>query len=232
MSVISRSLLSVLFLSGVSIVQAAQLETQAQRFSYAVGVQLGKNLKSQNISVDSAAFTAAIIDVMQGKPLQLTPQEMAQALQEAQQVAIRAREERGQAALAAGKKFLEENKKKDGVVLLPSGLQYIELEAGKGETPKANAKVTVHYKGTMIDGTEFDSSYKRGTPTSFRLNGVVKGFREALSRMNTGAHWQVFMPPELAYGSRGAGNKIGPNETLIFDIKLISFDNSDKDQKD
>ena len=225
MSLVLRSLLTVFFLTGMSTVLAAQLETQEQRFSYAVGVQLGKNLKSQNISVDGAAFTAAIIDVMLGNPLQLTPQEMAQAMQEAQQAAIKAREERGQAALAAGTKFLEENKKKEGVVVLPSGLQYIELEAGEGETPKANAKVTVHYKGTTINGTEFDSSYKRGSPSSFRLNGVVKGFREALSRMKTGAHWQVFMPPELAYGPRGAGNKIGPNETLIFDIKLISFNN-------
>lgn len=231
MPVVLKSLLSALFLGSVLVVQAAELKTQEQRFSYALGVQLGKNLKNQNISVDGAAFTAAIVDVMQENPLQLTPQELTQAMQNAQQSAITARKERGQAALIAGKKFLEENTKKEGVVVLPSGLQYIELEPGKGESPEENAKVTVHYKGSLINGTEFDSSYKRGKPTSFRLNGVVKGFREALSRMKAGANWQVFMPSDLAYGPRGAGKNIGPNETLIFDIKLISFENPEKSEK-
>ncbi len=226
-----KSLLFTLCLTCVFIAQAAELKTQEQRFSYALGIQFGQNLKSQNINVDGAAFTAAIVDVMQGNELQLTPQEMTQAMQMAQQAVVKAREERGQAALDAGKKFLEENKKKDGVVVLPSGLQYIELAAGEGDSPKENAKVTVHYKGTLINGTEFDSSYKRGKPTSFRLGGVVKGFREALSRMSAGANWQVFMPSDLAYGPRGAGNKIGPNETLIFDLKLISFENPAKTEK-
>ena len=124
--------------------------------------------------------------------------------------------------LDEGKKFLVENQKKGGIKTLPSGLQYKVLTEGSGKMPKAEDTVTVNYKGTLIDGTEFDSSYKRGQPATFQVKGVIKGWTEALQLMKQGAKWQLFIPPELAYGERGAGRDIGPNATLIFEVELIS----------
>jgi FKBP-type peptidyl-prolyl cis-trans isomerase FklB len=123
---------------------------------------------------------------------------------------------------ADGKKFLAENVKKAGVKSLPSGLQYKEITPGKGKSPKAADTVTVHYKGTLIDGTEFDSSYKRGEPATFPVSGVISGWTEALQLMKEGAKWHLFIPPDLAYGERGAGHDIGPNATLVFEVELIS----------
>lgn len=122
-----------------------------------------------------------------------------------------------------GDAFLAENKDKKGIVSLPSGLQYKVIKEGEGDTPKATDKVTVHYRGTLIDGTEFDSSYGRGEPATFPVNGVIPGWTEALQLMNAGSKWQLFIPSKLAYGERGAGGKIGPNSTLIFDVELISI---------
>jgi FKBP-type peptidyl-prolyl cis-trans isomerase FklB len=121
-----------------------------------------------------------------------------------------------------GKKFLAENQKKAGVKTLPSGLQYKVLTEGAGKTPKAEDTVTVNYKGTLIDGTEFDSSYKRGQPATFQVKGVIKGWTEALQLMKEGSKWHLFIPPELAYGERGAGRDIGPNATLIFEVELLT----------
>jgi FKBP-type peptidyl-prolyl cis-trans isomerase FklB len=121
-----------------------------------------------------------------------------------------------------GAAFLAENKKKEGVVTLPSGLQYKIITQGTGNTPKATDTVTVNYRGSLVDGTEFDSSYKRGQPATFPVNGVIKGWTEALQLMKEGAKWQLFIPSDLAYGEKGAGNVIGPNATLIFDVELIS----------
>ena len=123
---------------------------------------------------------------------------------------------------ADGEKFLAENAKKEGVKSLPSGLQYKEITPGKGKSPKATDTVTTHYKGTLIDGTEFDSSYKRGEPATFPVSGVISGWTEALQLMKEGAKWQLFIPPNLAYGEKGAGRDIGPNATLIFEVELIS----------
>jgi FKBP-type peptidyl-prolyl cis-trans isomerase FklB len=123
---------------------------------------------------------------------------------------------------ADGEKFLAENAKKEGVKSLPSGLQYREITPGKGKSPKATDTVTTHYKGTLIDGTEFDSSYKRGEPATFPVSGVISGWTEALQLMKEGAKWQLFIPPNLAYGEKGAGRDIGPNATLIFEVELIS----------
>ena len=123
---------------------------------------------------------------------------------------------------ADGEKFLVENARKEGVTTLPSGLQYKEIKAGKGKSPKATDTVTTHYKGTLIDGMEFDSSYKRGEPATFPVSGVIPGWTEALQLMKEGAKWQLFLPSNLAYGERGAGRDIGPNATLIFEVELIS----------
>jgi FKBP-type peptidyl-prolyl cis-trans isomerase FklB len=122
-----------------------------------------------------------------------------------------------------GEAFLAENKKKEGVITLPSGLQYKVIKAGSGNKPKATDTVTVHYQGTLVNGTEFDSSYRRGQPVSFPVNGVIPGWTEALQLMEAGAKWQIVIPSNLAYGDRGAGPQIGPNATLIFEIELISI---------
>jgi FKBP-type peptidyl-prolyl cis-trans isomerase FklB len=135
-------------------------------------------------------------------------------------------EVQGKKNLEAGQAFLEANKKKEGVVTLPSGLQYKVLTEGKGKQPKSSDSVIAHYRGTLINGTEFDSSYKRNEPATFPVQGVVKGWQEALPLMKEGAKWQIYIPADLAYGPRGAGQAIGPNETLIFDIELISVKDS------
>ena len=122
-----------------------------------------------------------------------------------------------------GETFLAENKNKEGVVTLPSGLQYKVITAGAGPTPKLTDTVTTHYRGTLIDGTEFDSSYKRNQPATFQVNGVIAGWTEALQLMHVGSKWQLFIPANLGYGARGAGGKIGPNATLIFDIELLAI---------
>jgi len=223
MSLLLRNTISAALLAGTSlIVQAADLDTAEQKFSYVLGFQFGQQMKTEGIEIDVAAFAAAIDDVFKEQPLQMGMDEMRTALQSGQQALLQKKQAEAQAALEAGKAFLEQNKTKEGVVVLPSGLQYIELKAGEGESPGADAEVTVHYRGTLIDGQEFDSSYKRGQPTSFGLDGVIPGFRESLTLMKPGAKWQVFVPSEMGYGVKGAGSSIGPNQTLIFEIELIS----------
>lgn len=223
MSLILKNTISTLLLVGASaIVQAADLSTTEQKFSYTLGFQAAQQMKSQGISVDVASFATGLDDVLNAKPVQLSVDEMRAALEATQKVMTEKKQVEAQAALDAGNAFLEENKLKEGVVVLPSGLQYVELKAGEGESPKGDAEVTVHYRGTLINGQEFDSSYNRGEPTSFGLNGVIPGFQEALTLMKPGAKWQVFIPSEIGYGAKGAGANIGPNQTLIFEIELIS----------
>ncbi len=219
-----KALLSALLIFISSAPQAVELDTADKRFSYTLGVRFGQQLKTEGVQVDGVAFAAAIDDVIQGNALQLNPQQMSEAMQTGRDALIQAKKEQAQAAQEAENKFLEENKKKEGVVVLPSGLQYIELAAGEGESPKNDSKVTVNYRGTLINGKEFDSSYSRGEPASFKLDGVIPGFREALSQMKPGAKWQVFIPSKMGYGPAGAGAVIGPNETLIFEIELISVE--------
>ena len=224
MSLSRNAVLSALMIFSSNTLLAVELETVDQRFSYSLGVRFGQQLKAEGVNVDSAAFAAAVEDVIQGKELQLTQQQMSEAVQTARNAFVQKKKEQAQAAQEAGQKFLEENKKQEGVVVLPSGLQYLELAAGEGESPTKDSKVTVNYRGTLIDGTEFDSSYSRGQPASFKLDGVIPGFGEALGRMKPGAKWQVFIPSELGYGAAGAGSAIGPNETLIFEVELISVE--------
>ncbi|MDJ0738194.1 MAG: FKBP-type peptidyl-prolyl cis-trans isomerase [Gammaproteobacteria bacterium] len=194
----------------------------SERYSYTMGVRLGQMLKEQGIErLDSQAFATAIDDVMSGRALRLSDAEMRDAVVAQQRQFTEQRAQQAQANLEAGQAFLAANAGKPDVVVLPSGLQYRALASGDGEQPTAQDRVRVHYHGTRIDGSVFDSSVERGEPADFPLSGVVPGFREAISNMRVGDHWQVFLPSALAYGERGAGSDIGPNEALIFEIRLL-----------
>lgn len=194
----------------------------SERYSYAMGVRLGQLLKGQGIGrLDSRAFAAAIDDVLSGQPLRLSEDEMRQAIVEQQRVFAEQRAQRAQANLEAGQAFLTQNAARPDVVVLPSGLQYRVLQSGSGASPGEDGSVRVHYHGTLIDGSVFDSSVERGQPVEFALAGVIPGFAEAISRMRVGDRWQVFIPGALAYGEEGAGTDIGPNETLQFEIELL-----------
>jgi len=201
---------------------ADTIKTDAQKFGYAVGYQIGQNLKNQGLGdVDVKALSQAITDVLKEQKLKLSMDEMQKAVQGKQEKMLAERNAKGDKAKEAGAKFLAENKKKPGIVTLESGIQYKVITEGKGQKPTLNDTVVAHYRGTLIDGTEFDSSYKRGEPATFPLNGVIKGWQDVLPLMAEGSKWQVFIPSDLAYGERGAGANIGPNETLIFDIELV-----------
>lgn len=200
---------------------AAKPATDKEKFSYALGFQIGQGFKRDGIDVDTKVMSEAIDDVISGKQPQLSMDEMRGAMEAAQQAVLAKRAEMADKAKAAGTAFLAENKKKSDVKTLPSGLQYKVISSGKGKQPGANATITAHYKGTLLDGRVFDSSYVRGEPATFNINQVIKGWQEILPLMHEGDKWQVYIPAELGYGERGSGNNIGPNETLIFDIELI-----------
>jgi FKBP-type peptidyl-prolyl cis-trans isomerase FklB len=196
----------------------------SERYSYAMGVRLGQLLKGQGIrQLDSKAFAAAIDDVLLNRPLRLDDNEMVAAIREQQRVFANQREQRAQTNLVAGREFLAKNAGNADVVVLPSGLQYRVLDSGTGAQPGAGDRVRVHYHGTLLDGTVFDSSVDRGQPVDFSLTAVIPGFRESISRMRVGDRWQVFLPSALAYGEEGAGTAIGPNETLTFEIQLLDI---------
>ena len=223
-------ILSLAFLWAGSFCFAAEkpeLKDQKDKESYTLGYQFGQTMKHQGLDLNLDVYTSGIRDALGGSKPQLSQEEMRQTISELQKKAAAARgkelkeKEISQKNLAAGKAFLEENKKKEGVKTLPSGLQYKVLAEGSGKTPKAADNVTVNYKGTLINGAEFDSSYKRGTPTTFQVNKVVKGWTEALQLMKEGSKWELFIPPNLGYGERATGN-IPPNSTLIFQVELIS----------
>ncbi|MCM8756908.1 MAG: FKBP-type peptidyl-prolyl cis-trans isomerase [Candidatus Omnitrophica bacterium] len=195
------------------------------KLSYALGQEIGTSLKNLDTVVEWDWFLRGIKDAFEGKEPLVPAAEANQLRQDLlQKVQAKKREER--AALAEknkleGNKFLEENAKKEGVVTTPSGLQYQILKNGTGPKPVLTDKVKVHYRGTLLDGQEFDSSYRRGEPVIFPLTGVIKGWQEALKLMNTGSTWRIFVPPHLAYGERGAGQTIGPNAVLIFEVELL-----------
>ena len=202
---------------------ATTLDTDKQKISYIFGIQVGQNMMQEGVELDIEAFKAGVADMMAGQQPQLdqaTAEQVVQAYQaqKAQELAKVMNEKQAQA-----KAFMEENAKKDDVVTTDSGLQYEVLKEGDGATPTENDKVIANYKGTLIDGTVFDSSYDRGEPATFPVNGVIQGWQEALKMMKEGAKWRIVVPANLAYGPRGAGNLIGPNETLIFEIELIAI---------
>ncbi len=203
------------------------LKDQNDKVSYSIGMDIGNNLKKQSIDIDPDILAQGIKDTFSGGKTLLTEQEFRDTLT-AFQIELRAKQIERTKELAdknkkEGEAFFAENKKKDGLMTLPSGLQYKIIKEGTGETPKLEDTVTVNYRGTLIDGTEFDSSYRRGQPATFSVKGVIAGWTEALQLMKVGSKWQLFVPSNLAYGERGAGRDIGPNATLIFDIELISI---------
>ena len=205
----------------------ATLETERQKFSYAWGYSIGQLLMrefaEQIETLDRDAVLAALRDVMSGSELAMSLPEMEAVLRARQEQARVEQAARADEALAMGRAFLEENRAREGVATTDSGLQYEILTPGAGERPTAEDTVVVHYRGTLLDGTEFDSSYRRGNPTTFPLAGVIEGWQEALQLMREDAKWKVYIPPELGYGARGSGGGIGPNETLVFEIELIEI---------
>ena len=205
------------------------LKTQKEKASYAIGMNIGKNLKRDSVEVDPAVLYRALKDAYTGSKLLLTDEEAKTALTTLQ-AEVRGKEEAKTKAAAVenkktGEAFLAANKTKEGVVTLPSGLQYKIIKAGNGPKPTAEDTVLCHYRGTLVDNTEFDSSYKRGEPLKIPVGGVIKGWTEAIQLMPAGSKWQLFIPSDLAYGERGApGSPIGPNSTLVFEVELISIE--------
>lgn len=201
--------------------EALKLDDDAKKLSYTLGFQIAQNLARQGMALDAEAASRAVHDVFSGAKPMLSAEEMQAVVQRIQQAAVEKRKTAAEASLKVGETFLAENKKKAGVKTLASGLQYKVMTAGSGKSPAAEDTVEVHYEGKLINGKVFDSSIQRGKSISFGVNKVIKGWTEALQLMKEGAKWQVYIPSKLAYGENGAGNAIGPNETLIFDIELI-----------
>lgn len=203
------------------------LQTLEQKASYSFGVDVAVRLQQQGIELDINALNQGIADAYNGKELALNDEDRTLAKtefqQQLQQALIQKQTAIAEANLAAGKAFLEENAKKPGVVTTESGLQYKIITTGDGKQPKDSDTVTTHYKGTLIDGREFDSSYKRNKPASFPVKNVIKGWTEALQLMHVGDKWQLFIPSDLAYGANQRGELIQPNSTLIFDIELLGI---------
>jgi FKBP-type peptidyl-prolyl cis-trans isomerase FklB len=203
------------------------LETQKDKLSYAIGMNFGASLRKQSVEVDTNILVRGLKDSLAGGKTLLTDDE-SRAVVAGLQAEMRKKQEEkmaqaGEVNMKEGQDFLAANKSKEGVVTLPSGLQYKILQAGTGPKPATSDSVVCNYRGTLINGTEFDSSYKRGQPATFPVSGVIKGWTEALQLMPVGSKWQLFVPAELAYGARGAGPGIGPNSTLIFEVELISI---------
>ena len=214
-----------MLLTTFSTAQAAGLTadamTQPQKYSYIQGYRLAQALRQKAPELDTDAFVQAIRDGLSGQASALNPQQTQATLDEQQRIMTTEANARAAANGAKGKAFLAENKTKPGVKELLSGVQYEVLKAGNGKTATAEDKVTLHYEGTLLDGTVFDSSYARDTPATFGVSQVVPGFSEALQSMKEGDTWRVVIPAHLAYGQQGAGGRIGPNETLVFKIELI-----------
>jgi len=216
-----KIILSLIVLVGFSSINAQNLSTEMEKVSYSLGVNVAKSVKDQGLeSIDSEAIAKAFKDVFEGNTLEISEEEANIVLQD---YFGKLANKKQQVNIEAGKKFLDENAKREGVVTTSTGLQYEVLKEGSGNSPKETDQVTVHYHGTLIDGTVFDSSVDRGQPATFPVNGVIPGWVEALQLMNTGAKYKLFIPSDLAYGERGAGGAIGPHATLIFEVELISI---------
>jgi FKBP-type peptidyl-prolyl cis-trans isomerase FklB len=200
--------------------KSPQLKDQKDKVSYSIGLNIGFNLGRQNVQVNPDVLAAGIKDAIAGKP-QLNTDQVKEVMATFEKDMQQKQKAAGEKNASEGAKFLEENKKKEGVKATASGLQYKVLKEGAGPQPKETDTVTVNYRGTLINGTEFDSSYKRGQPATFPLNGVIKGWTEGLQLMKTGSKYQFFVPANLAYGDRNVGPDIAPNSTLIFEVELI-----------
>jgi FKBP-type peptidyl-prolyl cis-trans isomerase FklB len=213
---------------------APALTTQKDKFSYALGMNLGTSLRKQSVPVDPAILARGLRDSLAGGKTALTEDQARATLMEVQTEMRKKQQEQmqlaGEASKKEGEAFLAANKSKEGVVTLPSGLQYKILTPGTGPKPTATDSVVCNYRGTLINGTEFDSSYKRGQPATFPVTGVIKGWTEALQLMPVGSKWQLFIPSDLAYGERSPSPDIGPDSTLIFEVELLSIQNKSADQ--
>jgi FKBP-type peptidyl-prolyl cis-trans isomerase FklB len=204
-------------------VHAAKVETDMEKISYALGVIFGQNVTRQGMELDTPAFLQAIEDVLTNAEIKLSNDEMKRIMNDFQKKEQKKKNNQADTNKVNGEKFLAENKKKEGVTETASGLQYKVITTGKGGKPTSSSKVLVHYRGTLIDGTEFDSSYARGEPVELGVNQVIKGWQETLPLMTVGSKWQIVVPSDIGYGQRGAGATIGPNATLLFDIELIEI---------
>ena len=224
--ILSLSLLSCS--SGEKNASKKALKSDSERFGYALGMNIGASLKQMQTDIDLPSLLAGLRDTFEGTEPLLTSEQAAEArkefskkVQEKQAEKIKHASEKNR---KEGEAFLTENKKKEGVITTESGLQLVVLKEGDGPKPKATDRVKVHYRGTLLDGTEFDSSYKRGQPVTFPVNGVIAGWTEALQLMKVGSKVRLFIPSNLAYGERGAGQRIGPNAALIFEVELLGIE--------
>src|SRR6266702_3752603 len=202
--------------------KSPQLKDQKDKVSYSIGLNIGFNLSRQNVQINPDVVSAGIKDAIAGKPL-LTTDQVKEVMATFEKDMEQKQKAAGEKNASEGAKFLEENKKKDGVKTTASGLQYKVIKDGTGAQPKATDTVTVNYRGTLINGTEFDSSYKRGQPATFPLNGVIKGWTEGVQLMKTGSKYQFFVPANLGYGERAVSPDIGANATLIFEVELLEI---------
>jgi FKBP-type peptidyl-prolyl cis-trans isomerase FklB len=226
-SYLLSSLALGLLVSSVNAQDKPDLKDPKVRASYCIGASFGSNLKRQEVDVDTKALAAGLMDSLAGKTV-LTEAEMRETLNSFQKEMMEKMQAKqkvaGEKNIKDGEAFQAANAKKEGVKVLPSGLQYKVLKSGSGPTPKATDTVKVHYHGTLPDGTVFDSSVERGDPATFQVNAVISGWTEALQLMKVGDKWQLVIPAKLAYGERGPGGKIGPNSTLIFDVELLGIE--------
>lgn len=202
--------------------KTVDLKSNEQKASYAIGLQIGNGLKSQGLKVEVDALSMAISDVLSGKEPRISMQEQQAAIQSIQQSVMAEQKKEAAKTLAEGNKFLEENKKKEGVKTTKSGLQYEVITEGKGKIPGEKDRVKVHYKGTLINGSEFDSSYSRGKPAEFPVGGVIRGWTEALQMMKVGSKYKLYLPSDLAYGPQGQP-KIPANSVLVFEVELLDI---------
>ena len=219
--------IAMVLLAGTCVADSpVSLEQPGEQLNYSIGYQIGRDFRRQGVAISPGMVLKGIEDAVSGAEPLLQPTEMHATLAQLQQ-RVKAGEQQAQQGSAArqsdsAESFMTENAGREGVVTLPSGLQYKVLSNGDGKTPGARDTVTVHYRGTLVDGSEFDSSYSRNQPATFAVNRVIAGWTEALQLMQEGDKWQLFIPPELAYGERGAGKRIPPNSALIFEVELLS----------
>lgn len=230
MKLVSAAVLGLVMSTTISAADATSLTTDKDKLSYSIGADLGKNFKAQGIDVSPEALAKGMQDGMSGSQLLLTEDQMKEVLNKFQKDLMAKRNsefsKKSEENKVKGEAFLKENKSKSGVVALPSGLQYKIIDTGTGAKPGAADTVTVEYTGHLIDGTVFDSTDKTGKPATFQVSQVIPGWTEALQLMPAGSTWEVYVPSNLAYGPRSVGGPIGPNETLIFKIHLISVKKS------
>lgn len=221
--------LCIVLLAGIcAAADKPAIESQKEKESYSIGYQVGQNMKMDGVDVDSDALIKGLLDAIGGKEPRLANEEMRKLIvdlkKRSREAQMRKLQEQSAKNLTDGLKFLEENAGKEGVKVTESGLQYKVIREGDGSLPKAEDRVTVHYRGTLLNGKEFDSSYARNKPETFDVDGIIKGWTEALQLMKVGSKWQLFIPPDLAYGKGGMGEKIPSNSVLIFDVELLGIE--------